>query len=233
MSANPFIHDEADAAKRLIFSLQNLKSQCSIAKVSSINATPVSVNIQPLVNYFDTISGWEQYPVLNFVPVAQMQTSKFSFNLPLNVGDIGIVLWFDREVYTCLLNGATTPTIPDSGDLSDTNACVFIPMMQPFGLANTLLPSGVDIISSQISLLTQLLSTMNNISTTLTDISSLLTALSTFAVACEASTTDPILVSAATALAAALPSIATSISSVATSITSITTNLTTFKGGQP
>ena len=207
--SNPFIHDENDIAERVLWAFQNSKNQCSIGQVVTINAAPVSVNVQPLINYFDKISNWQQFPILNNVPVAQMQTKFFSINTPLNVGDIGILLWFDREVYSCLLAGATTPTTPDSGNLSDVNACIFLPILQPFTLANPLLPTGVDIISNPagipISLMTELLT--------------LLTALLAVGGALGTATTFGQVNAAGTALVSA--------------VTLVQTALTLFKGVQP
>lgn len=207
--SNPFIHDENDIAERVVWKMQNSKSQCSIGKVVSINLTPVSVNVQPLINYFDVIAGWKPYPILNSVPVAQFQNTAFSINTPLNVGDVGLLLWFDREVYTCLLAGATSPTTPDSGDLSDLNACIFIPIVQPFAKANPLLPAGVDIISNYagtpISLMTEILA--------------LLTGLTACATALSTATTFGNINEAGSALL--------------TVLSQVTTALTNFKGAQP
>lgn len=228
---NPFYFDESDIAQRVVWKNQNAKNICSIGKVTAINANPISVNVQPLINYFDPIIKWREFQEIDYVPVIQMQTATYSINTPLNIGDTGILLWFDREVYTCLLAGASQPTTPNSGSLNDINACVFLPIMPSFTLANTLLPKGVDITSSSISLLSELLSTTNNLTTTLGDITNLLTALSAFCVTCEGSS-DTVLAGAATTLAAAIVPIATSITTVTTAIGEITTAFTTFKGAQ-
>lgn len=207
--SNPFIHDEADIAERMIWNYQNSKSYCSIAKVTQINASPVSVNIQPLVNYFDRVANWQPYPILNNIPVAQMQTGSYSINTPLNVGDIGLTIWFDREVYTCLLSGATTPTTPDSGNLADTNACIFVPIVQSFSSANVLVPQGVDITSvhagTPISLMTQLLTLLDGLSTFITTMQT----VSNFG---------------------AINTAATSLLPI---LNTLVTNLTNFKGAQP
>lgn len=216
---NPFFHDESDIAQRVVWKNMNAKSSCSIASVVGINAAPVSVSIQPLVKYFDQIGGWTSYPVLKYVPVAQMQTVAYSINTPLKVGDTGLVLWFDREVYTCLQAGATTTTTPDSGNLFDTNACVFLPLMPAFNLANQLMPSGVDIISAEVSLITQLL-------TLLTDLNTYLAAIVTAGVPYAGAPTMPVVGAYPIALTAAS-------TSLISEITTIITALTTFKGAQP
>lgn len=225
MSGNGFFHDESDISERIVWNIQNNKSQCSIAKVVTINASPVSVSIQPLVNYFDIVSQWQPYPVIDNVPVAQLQTISYSINTPLNIGDIGLVIWFDREIYTCLMNGATTPTTPTSGDLSDTGACVFIPIMQSFALAKPIQNTGVDFISAQVSLMTQLLTLMTQITSFFTDMQTFLTEVA------AAPTTD--LSSYAGAVASACSAFNLLITPIQAQITQITTALTTFKGMQP
>jgi hypothetical protein len=218
MDHNPFFHDASDVTKKLIWLNENSKNTISIGKVMKINASPVSVNIQPLINYYDVITQWEEFPILQNVPVAQLASSVFSLNTPLNVGDTGLILWFDREAYTCLLAGASTTTTPSSGALNNVNACVFIPILQSFALANTLEPSGVDIISSDVSLLTQLLNLSNSLTT-------LATALVTAGNAYIAAPTLPNVLVYVTAVNAAATSLNTAIAQV-------TTMLTTFKGAQ-
>lgn len=154
---NPFFQDSSDIAERVYWKNDNASNKCSIAKVVGINSSPVSVNIQPLVNYFDQSIGWTPYPILSFVPLAQMQTVLYSINLPLNIGDTGLVLWFDREVYTTLLAGAISPQAPESGDMNNVSACVFIPMLSSFNIASQIKNTGIDILSAEVSLLTQLI----------------------------------------------------------------------------
>jgi hypothetical protein len=218
MDHNPFFHDASDVTKKLIWLSQNSKNTISIGKVVSVNTSPVSVNVQPLINYYDVISQWEEFPILQNVPVSQMGSAVFSVNAPLNIGDTGMILWFDREVYTCLLAGATTSTIPSSGSLNNVNACVFVPFLQSFALAQALESNGFDIISSEVSLLTQLL----NLSNSLT---SLATSLVTAGNAYIAAPTLPNVLVYVTAVNAAATSLNTAIAQV-------TTMLTTFKGAQ-
>jgi len=230
--SNPFFYDEADIAQRVIWKNQNAKSQCSIGQVVSINTSPVSVNIQPLVNYFDLISKWETYPVLNNIPVAQMQTATYSFNTPLNIGDTGLILWFDREVYTTLLAGATTTQIPNSGSMNDVNACVFLPLMQAFSLANQLLPNGVDFISSEVSLMTQLLNLLTQLTSLLTELTTFNTALETAGLPYVGAPTMPVVGAYPIAVTAAATASNVTIATISTAIGVITTMLTTFKGAQ-
>lgn len=214
-TTNPFIYDESHIADRMIWKRMNAKSQCSIAMVTGINSTPVSVNIQPLVNYYDQIAGWTEYPVLKYIPVMQFQTASFSISTPINIGDTGLVIWFDREVYTTLLAGATTPGIPDSGDLSDTNACVFINGLPSFVIAKSLQQTGVDITSESVSLLTQL----GNLCSQLESLTSTLASLTVTGVQSGGAVSGP-------------PSQAASITAVNVQITEIASQLTLFQGAQ-
>ncbi len=213
--SNPFYEDESNIADQCIWKDSNGKSQCSIAKVTAINSSPVSVNIQPLVNYFDQTAGWTTYPILQNIPVIQFQTAAYSIVTPLNVGDTGLVLWFDREAYTTLLAGAVTPTTPDSGNMSDINACVFLPILPSFTLASSLKSIGLDFISSRISLLTQL----QNLCTQLTNLTTALAALTVTGVTTGSGISG-------------VPVNAVVITNIGVQITAIQTNLVTFIGAQ-
>jgi hypothetical protein len=216
---DPFFVDNAQIAERVVWSNQNHKSQCSIAKVMAVNSSPVSVDIQPLVNYFDQIAGFTPYIVIPSVPVVQLQTSAYSINTPLNIGDTGLVIWFDREVYTTLQAGATTPQAPSSGDLYDVGACVFLPILTSFALANPLKTNGVDFISSQVSLLTQLLNLLTGLSTFLTAVAS-------------APTTNPLTPAYAAAIALACNNFLSLGPVLADTVTVIKAQLTLFQGMQ-
>lgn len=163
---NPFLNDSADVFDRMLQAWQNNTNTCSIGKVTSI--TGVTVSVQPLIKYFDPVTKWETHPILDNIPISQMQTPLYSIRTPLVVGDIGLLLWFDREVYSSLKEGATDPIIPDSGDLNDANACVFIPIMQPFTTALPPQSKGVEFVSIEIKLMEQLLALLSNLSTFLT-----------------------------------------------------------------
>lgn len=221
---NPFFNDEYDITDRTIWKNLNGKSHCSIASVIEINSDPVSVNIQPLINYFDEINGWTQYPILQFVPISQLQTASYSINTPLNIGDVGIVIWFDREVYTTLLNGATAPNIPDSGDLTQDNACVFIPIMQAFSIANPLKTNGVDILSMNISLLTQLINTTSQMINLISDLNNFLSGV--------AATPSSVGDTYATNVAIICETFITQLSPINMQLNLIKNNFTVFKGAQ-
>lgn len=209
---NPFINDEFDLTKRMIFSQMNSKSNCSIAYITAINSSPVSVNVQPSIKYFDKIEGFQTPEVLENIPVAQIANNNASIRMPLNVGDVGILLWFDREVYSWLLATSLSPSSPDSGNLFNESACIFIPLVQKFAIAPQIKNTGVDFISSEISLLTQLIN--------------LLTDLTTFCNAIvSAPTTNPLTPTYAAALA-------TAATNLSVSIATLSTALTTFKGAQ-
>jgi hypothetical protein len=243
---NPFINDEYDLTKKILLNHLNSKSNCSIGTITAINASPVSVNIQPSIKYFDKIEGFLECPILQNIPIAQISNSISSVRMPLNVGDVGIILWFDREVYSWLNSASTAPKSPDSAVLYNESACIFIPFIQKFANSPTIKTTGVDILSSNVSLMTELISTLNNISTTLTNITSILTDLTTFNTALIAAGVPyagapaipvvgayPIAVTAAaTASNLTIVTIASSISAVTSAISTITTQMTTFKGAQ-
>ena len=217
--SSPFYFDESQIADRCIWRDRNGKSQCSIAKVVQVNSTPVSVNIQPLVNFYDQTVGFRQYPVLVNIPVAQIQTAISAILTPLNVGDTGIVLWFDREVYTTLSLPLPIPNTPNSGDLSDVGACVFLPMLPSFGAASPIQSSGVDFISNTISLLTQ-------VSALLTQLNTFLQAIVTAGIPYIGMPTKPVLGAYPIALTAAA-------TSFYGTVTTLQANIATFKGSQP
>jgi len=235
---NPFMNDEYDLTKKILTSHINSKSSCTIGKIVSVNASPVSVNIEPVIKYFDKIEGFTDNPILQNIPIAQISNSFSSVRMPLNPGDVGIIFWFDREVYSWLKNPSDAQKSPDSGNMFNDAACIFFPFIQKFSQAPQVKSTGVDLLSSNVSLMTELITTMNNLTTTLTDITSLLTDLTTYCASVIATPTNPVpafideLVAATVVLEASLVPIASSISTVTTSIGNITTRLTTFKGAQ-
>jgi len=230
---DPFINDTPDIFRRMIQNWKNAQNFCSIGKVVAINSAPVSVNVQPLVKYYDNITRWEDYPVLLNVPVSQIAGPLYSIRTPLNVGDTGIIIWVDREIYTCLLSGASTTTIPDTGDTNDQNSCIFIPTIQSFGAANMFQNRGVDIVSSGQSLLTQLLNLLTDLTNLLTDLTTFSTALITAGSPYAGAPTAPVLGAYPIAVSAACVILNSSIATVGTAITAVKTALTTFKGAQP
>lgn len=167
---NPFIHDEYDLIKKVMFNEQNSKSNCSIGTIVKINTNPVSVDVKNCVKYFDANGGFQEPPVLSSVPVAQIANSVSSIRLPLNIGDVGVLLWFDREVFTWLDSSVAVPKEPDSGNMMNENACIFIPFLTKFSNAPLIKNSGVDIYSNNVSLVEQIfdfIDVINNFATTL------------------------------------------------------------------
>lgn len=215
---NPFINDEYDLTKQVIFNYINSQSKCSVGIVKSINSNPVSVNVINGIKYFDKIEGFLDPPLLINVPLMQLQNNLYSIKTPLNIGDLGILLWFDREVYTFLLSSGVTSITPDSGNVFNENACVFLPVMQTFSIANTIKQSGVDIVSSQISLITELLTLLTNLATFT---SSLVSAGSPYA-------GNP----SATVVGAYPIAVTAAANALGSTLTNINTALTTFKGAQ-
>ena len=240
------MNDEYDLIKKTLLNHLNSKSNCSIGSIVSVNSSPVSVDIQPAIKYFDKTEGFLESPILKNIPIAQISNNISSMRMPINPGDVGIIIWFDREVYSWLKSSSTRAISPDGSTLYNESACIFIPLIQKFSKSPNIKSTGVDIFSSDVSLMTQLISTLNNISTTLADITSLLTDLTTFNTALIAAgapyagaPTTPVLgaypiavTAAATASNLTIVSIASSISTVTTAIGNITTQMTTFKGAQ-
>lgn len=215
---DPFFNDEFDIFKRGLYNANNSSSNCSVGIVTGINLSPVTVNVQNAVQYFDKIQGFQEPPILQNVPVMQLSNLAYSIKTPLNVGDLGLLLWFDREVYTFLVSPALTPQPPESGTMHNENACVFLPVMQKFSQANTLKATGVDFVSTEISLMTQLI-------TLLTDLNTFLAALIVAGAPYAGSPSAPVVGAYPIAVTAAS-------TALETALTTITAALTTFKGAQ-
>lgn len=156
MSDTPFFYDEADIAERAIWNDKNQSYRCSIGKIVSVNQNPVSVDVQPLIRSFDKVDKWQNPPILSHVVVGNFNSQNFTLYLPLKSGDLGLLLWVDREIYTCLFNGGGNITTPDSGDLDDINACIFIPLISSFSDQPMFKSEGVEIESSGIKLIDQI-----------------------------------------------------------------------------
>lgn len=201
---NPFLSDNFDLIQKEIFNQNNSNTYCSIGTIVAINSSPVSVDVQPSIKYFDKIEGFKTPQVLRSVPLMQIQNSIASVRFPLNLGDVGMILRTSREVFTWLDSTGGFAEDPDSGNLYNDNAVIFIPFIQKFSNALSVKNLGIDIVSSEVSLLTQLL--------TLTQ------ALTTF--------------STTVAAASNVAQIAAAALTLQTSLTPITTNFTQFKGEQ-
>jgi len=201
---NPFMNDEYDLTKRILFNQKNSTNTCSIGTIVSINSSPISVNVQPSIRYFDKLEGFKDSPILEHLPVMQLASNLASIRLPLVPGNVGVILWVDREVYSWLDSVGVGPKAPDSGNLCNESAAIFIPFMQKFSQALPVKSLGVDIVSSEISLLTQLTNFAND--------------LQTFANSVSIATT--------------IPQITTAAGILNSSLTPIIANLTTFKGDQ-
>lgn len=221
---NPFVNDEFDLTSRINFSNRNSKSSCSVGSIVAINTSPVSVNIQPAIKYFDETAGFQEPQILQNIPVAQIASSSASVRFPLNVGDVGVILWFDREVYSWLENASVGPIAPDSGNLHNEAACIFIPLVQKFSQAPAVKNTGVDFVSEGQSLMTQLIEENNKL---LTHYSNLLTYLTAWA---AINPSDPPTSLANLKIAASV--LQTNVTTSVTNLTTINTKLTTFKGDQ-
>lgn len=197
---DPFLADSFEISKRLHWDIMNSQNRASVAQVIGYGTDTGTVNIKPMVNYYDKVEGFSEYPELINVPVVQLTSSSFSFKFPVNIGDVGVVLWMHREIQTALSGGGSTPVL---GDLSNVNACVWMPFTT-YSSPN-FKQEGVDIVSSSVSLLEQVLN--------------LLTGLYTFLQGCSGAGGD----------AAPVASAATAFEPVVTAVKSA---LTVFKGEQ-
>lgn len=235
MANNAFINDAHDMTQRAIWNYSNYKTICSVGTVTAVNASPVSVNVQPLVKYCDTLSEgvWQEYPELVNVPLAQLGTSAYSVYSPINVGDMGIILWCDREIYTALSQSNPTVVQPNSGELSELNACIFLPFLQLFNKANTIQSSGYDVISSDVSLVNSIINDVNNLTNLLSTLTTFNTAIATAGAPYASSPSAPLLGSYAIALTSAANAANTEIASVINSCGTLATNLAKFVGMQP
>lgn len=221
---DPFINDTPDIFRRMLQNWRNNASFCSIGKITKLNQNPISANIQPLIKHFDNIVKWVDAPELLEIPISQLSNSKYAIKTPLNVGDIGLIIWVDREIFTCLQTEATSTVVPDSGSTEDYNACVFLPIIQSFSKSQTIVTDGIDLVSNEKSLL-------GNLITEVTKISTLLEKLTTFANAVAASTPTDVGTYAA-GVASACSTLITDIVPLKTAIDNIENELTIFKGHQ-
>jgi hypothetical protein len=221
---NPFFSDNVDIIERAIWRNQNAKSICSIAKVTAVNES--TVDVQPLIKHFDAYAGWVDCVEIKDVPVSQNQTSSHSIQTPLKVGDTGMVIWFDREVYNNLQSGAREISEPSSGKMNDLSACVFIPAITAFSKAKPLKQKGVDVVSENISLLKQLEDLCAKIKELTDQISSIVVSPGSFNVVLPGPSTVPV-----NGLSGP-PANAAAITAIGSQITLIKNNLTTFKGDQ-
>ena len=235
MANNAFINDAHDMTQRAIWNYSNYKTICSVGTVTAVNANPVSVNVQALVKYCDTLSEgvWQEYPELVDVPLAQMGSSAYSVYSPLNVGDTGIILWCDREIYTALSQSKPTVVQPNSGELSELNACIFIPFLQLFNKASVIQASGYDVVSSDVSLVNSIISDLNNLTSLLSTLQTFNNAIVTAGAPYASSPSTPVTGSYAIALTSAANAANTSIASVLNSCSTLATNLAKFLGMQP
>lgn len=231
---NPFMNDEFDLNKRMQLNQLNSTSSCSIGTVVAINSSPVSVDIQPSIKYFDREVGFVTSPVLKHIPLAQIANSSSSIKLPLNPGDVGVILWFDREVYSWLDSSSAGSLAPGSGTFNNDSACIFIPLIQKFSQAPVVKNTGMDFISSGQSLMTQLLEELQALTTLLTSLTTFNTALIVAGApyAGPGGSTAPMQGAYAIAVTAAATVLNTAISAVGSSLASVATALTTFKGAQ-
>ena len=208
MANSPYLSSNFDIAQRLIEKNNNTQVICSIASVQKVNADPVSVDVLPLINFFDPNFGYTPWDVLPSIPVLQQASAAVQVKLPISVGDVGVILCFHREVFSYLRQGGGQKD-PESGVVYDAANCFFLPFLSPFALQPALKPSGYDVVSQGISLLKQLKDETD--------------AVSSFAQSILNASGDPnVFVGEIKAAALVLKN----------SLASISQNLTTFKGQQ-
>lgn len=160
---NCFLGDNYESFRRSFWSMMNSRQTISIAKITGISTiTSGTVDIQPLIQHFDKNSGFVDYPVIKGVPITQMASTQYSINIPVNIGDVGLVLWVDREVFTWLFGSASGSHAPESGEMNNANDCIFIPFVQKFSQAPTLKQTGVEFMSAGIKLMQELITMTTN-----------------------------------------------------------------------
>lgn len=231
---NPFLNDDSDVINRAIWSYANYKNKCTIAKVTAVNPSPVSVDVQPLIKYCDINSElkWEAYPELVDVPVAQSASANYAAKFPLNVGDTGFLLFCDREIFSALQLSSATVVKPAYGELDELQACIFVPMLQLFQLAPTLASKGVDFDSEGVSLLGELLSLTQSLLDTLSGLQTFNTNLIAAGAPYAGSPAAPVTGSYAIAVSNAATNFNNSLVSIVNSCNNVLSNLTQFKGDQ-
>jgi hypothetical protein len=222
---NPFLPDSFEQFKRYLFDEQNSTPSASIATVVNVSATNKScVDIQPSVKYFDKNTGFTTYPKLLSVPVFQLAGSTHAISASIVPGDVGLVIWVDREIYSWLTSSSPIPAAPESGSLHNVNACVFIPCMQKFSQAPALQSSGMEFMSMGIKLMQELITMATNMGTFA---NSLVTAGSvptfTWTPGAGGSAVSP----------AYQVQVTTAANTFVTQMTTTQTKFTTFKGSQP
>jgi len=210
----PYIDDTFDLVKEIMFEEMNSTSRCSLGTIVKINNSPVSVDIQPVINHFDKIEGFLEPEILKNIPVLQQGNAAASLRFPMNSGDVGVILWLDREGYSWLASALVGPKTPESGTFHNESACIFIPLLTKFSQAAPVKNLGVDIVSSQVSLLEQMLNLM-------TDLTTFCDAI----VAANAAATSPLTPVYSGALS-------TAASVLKVSVTQLNVAFTTFKGEQ-
>lgn len=221
-ATNPFLATNTSISKRLIDEDADRKLTTSIAKVTAVNSDPVSVDIQPLIQQWYTAAGWQTMPEIKQVPISLPCSNEFSFRFPVNIGDVGVVVWFHRDAWSWLNSPSEAPSQPDSGDTNDYFSCCFFPFMQKFSNQYELKQSGVDFLSSGVSLLTQMIAIVD---TMVSDLSNKLQTLAPL----------PVAVTVAGAPGTGTADV-TQINLISTSLTpaleNIKSQLETFKGQQ-
>jgi hypothetical protein len=103
------------------------------ARVESYDAAKQVVSVQPLIrDYFEGDDGalvWERLPVISNVPVAFPTAGGIFLTLPIQAGDVGLVIITDRSLERWLSTGGeVTPEDTRTHNLSDG---VFYPGLRP------------------------------------------------------------------------------------------------------
>jgi hypothetical protein len=224
---NCFLGDDYENFRRSFWSMMNSRQTVSIAKVTGISTiTSGTVDIQPLVQHFDKNSGFVDYPEIKGVPITQMASPQYSINVPVNLGDVGLVLWVDREVFTWLFGNTSGSHAPESGEMNNANDCIFIPFLQKFSKAPVLKQTGLEFMSAGIKLMQELITMTTN--------------MASFAQSLNTAATNPssqvVLPATAGSIPVVIPAFLVSLASASNTFVTNSNlskqNLTTFKGQQ-
>lgn len=107
------------------------------ARVESYDGANQKVSVQPLIrDYFEGEDGalvWERLPVISNVPVAFPTAGGIFLSLPIQAGDVGVVLITDRSLEKWLSAGGEVE--PDDTRTHNLSDAVFYPGLKPFGAA--------------------------------------------------------------------------------------------------
>ena len=105
---------------------------CSIiGRVTSIDKSASIVSVQPLYRVFDENDSLEDLPLLVQVPLFQLMSSDFIIKVPVNTGDIVLVVFSDYDIQNLVLSGQLSSV--NTNEIHGYNDAIAIPFsLNPF-----------------------------------------------------------------------------------------------------